>query len=157
MVAVAFDSLDDRENALATVDEMIDVASDKRKAFANLFKISFLFSYNKNEEAELLFDEVQKQKLDFMCQSIVDAILKSDRAMAIGDYKTVETYNLKMLERRFPKLDNLGKLVVHYKLGEVYEKMQDKEKAVAYYQYCATCGGETAIKESAIGKLQDLK
>ena len=157
LVAIAYDSLDDRENALATVNEMIDVASDKRKVLANLFKTSFLFSYNKNEEAESLFDEAQKQKLDFMCQSLVDAILKSDRAMAIGDYKTVEMYNLKMLERPFPKIDNLGKLVVHYKLGEVYEKLQNKEKAVTYYQYCATYGGETAIKESAIKKLQDLK
>lgn len=157
LVAVAYDSLDDRENALATVDEMIDVARDKRKVFANLFKTSFLFSYDKREEAELLFEESQKQKLDFMCQSLADAILKSDRAMAVGDYKTVEIYNLKLLERSFPKLDNLGKLVVHYKLGEVYEKLQNMEKAVTYYQYCATYGGETAMKKSAIGKIQNLK
>ena len=116
-----------------------------------------MFSYDKNEEAELLFNEAQRQKLDFMCQSLVDAIFKSDRAMVIGDYKTVETYNLKMLERTFPKLDNLGQLVVHYKLGEVYEKIQNKEKAVSHYQYCATYGGETAIKKSATEKLQELK
>lgn len=156
LVAVAYDSLDDRENALATVDEMINVVSDKKKVFATLIKTSFLFSYDKKEEAELLFDEAQKQKLDFMCQSLVDAILKSDRAMAIGDYKTVETYNLKMLERTFPKPDNLSKLVLHYTLGKVYEKLQNREKAVAYYQYCATNGGETAIKKAAIGKIQDL-
>lgn len=157
LVAVAYDSLDDRENALATVDEMIDVASDKRKAFANLFKTSFLFSYDRIEEAELLFNEVQKQKLDFICCSLVDAILKSDRAMAMGDYKTIETCNLKMLERTFPKLDSLDKLVIHYKLGEVYEKLHDTEKAVTYYQYCATYGGETAIKKSAIEKIRGLK
>jgi hypothetical protein len=41
-------------------------------------------------------------------------------------------------------------------LGEVYEKLHDKEKAVTYYQYCATHGGETAIKTSAIEKLQPI-
>ena len=91
-----------------------------------------------------------------MTSSLYDATLKSDRAMAVGDYKTVEAYSLKMLAQSFPKLDNLGKLVVHYKLGEVYEKLQDKEKAISYYQYCEINGGETAIKESAKEKLQQL-
>ncbi len=157
LIAIAYDSLDDRGNALATVDEMIDVVSDKKKVFANLVKTSFLFSYDKKEEAELLFEAAQKQKLDFMCQSLADAILKTDRAMALGDYKTAETYNLKILERTFPKLDNLGKLVVHYKLGEIYEKSQDNCKAITNYQYCVDFGGETAIKKSAIEKLQRIK
>ena len=157
LVAIAYDSLDDRENALVTVGEMINIASDKKKAFANLIKVSFLFSYGKKEDAENLFNEIQKQKLDIMCNGLVDAILKSDRAMAMGDYKTVETYSLKMLERSFPKLDNLGKLIVHYKLGEVYEKLQDNEKALSYYQYCVNNGGETAIKVSATEKLQYIK
>ena len=157
LVAIAYDSLDDRENALVTVDEMIDIADDKKKAFSNLIKCSFLFSYGNFEDAENLFNEIQKQKLDIMCIGLVDAILKSDRAMAMGDYKTVEAYNLKLLECSFPKLDNLGKLVVHYKLGEVYEKLQDNSKAATYYQYCADFGGETAIKKSAIEKLQHIK
>ena len=157
LVAVAYDSLDDKENALLTVDEMIDTANDKRRSFSNLIKCSFLFSYGNIEEAELLFNEIQKQKLDIMSRGLVDAILKSDRAMAMGDYKTVEAYNLKMLVRSFPKLDNLGKLIVHYKLGEVYEKLRDKEKALSNYQYCVNNGGETAIKASATEKLQYIK
>ena len=156
LVAVAYDSLDDREKALETVDEMISVASENKKAFANLFKTSFLFSYNKKEKAEMIFDEMQKQKLDIISKSLVDGILKSDRAMAMGDYKTVEMYNLSMLQRTFPKLDNLGKLVVHYKLGEVYEKWQETDKAITYYRYCVDFGGETAIKTSAIEKLQHM-
>ena len=157
LVAVAHDLLDDRENALAAVDEMIDASSDKKKNFAKLIKSSFLFSYDRTEEAEALFIEAQKQKLDFMSNSLVDAILKSDRAMVMGDYKTGEIYNLKMLERSFPKPDNLGKLVIHYKLAEVYEKFQDSRKAIIYYQYCVDFGGETAIKKSAMEKLQHLK
>ena len=156
LITIAYDSLDDREKALATVDEMIDIAGEKKKVFARLFKASLLFSYDKKEDAEVLFNEIQKQKLDIISAGLVDAILKSDRAMAMGDYKTVEAYNLQMLARSFPKLDNLGKLIVHYKLGEVYEKLHDKEKAVTYYQYCATYGGETAIKTSAIEKLQPI-
>ena len=154
LVAAAYDSLDDRENALATVDEMIDVASEKKKAFANLFKTSFMFSYDKNEEAEELFNETRKQKLDIMCNGLVDAILKDDRAMAMGDYKTVETYNLNMLERKFPKLDNLGKLIVHYRLGEIYEKSHENNKAITNYQYCVDFGGETAIKKFAMEKIK---
>lgn len=156
LVAIAYDSLDDRDKAIVTVDEMINVASEKKKVFANLFKTSFLFSYNMKEEAEELFDEMQKQKLDIMSAGLVDAILKSDRAMAMGDYKTVEAYSLNALQRSFPKLDNLGKLIVHYKLGEVYEKLEEYNKAIAYYQYCADFGGETAIKTSAIEKLQHM-
>lgn len=154
LVAVAYDSLDQREKALETVDEMILVASEKKKAFANLFKVSLMFSYDKKEEAEILFHEIQKQKLDIISKSLVEAILKSDRAMAMGDYKTVEIYSLSMIQRPFPKLDNLGKLVLHYKLGEVYEKLQEKDKAITYYRYCVDFGGETAIKTSAIDKLQ---
>lgn len=156
LVAIAYDSLDQREKALETVDEMIFVASENKKTFANLFKTSFLFSYDKKEEAEMLFNEIQKQKLDIISKSLVDAILKSDRAMVMGDYKTVEMYNLSMLQRTFPKLDNLGKLVVHYKLGEVYEKLQETDKAITYYRYCVDFGGETAIKTSAIEKLQHV-
>lgn len=149
LVAIAYDSLDDRENALATVDEMVTIASEKKKAYAALIKTSFLFSYGKKDEAEKLFAEIQRLKHNFMCKALIDAILKSDRAMAMGDYKTVELYNLKMLEQAFPKLDNLGKLVVHYRLGEVYEKLQDIEKAASHYKYCVNYGGETAIKISA--------
>ena len=156
LVAVAYDSLDDKENALETVDEMISVASEKKKALANLFKVSLMFSYDKKDDAEVLFNEIQKQKLDIISKSLVEAILKSDRAMVMGDYKTVEMYNLSMLQRSFPKLDNLGKLVVHHKLGEVYEKLKEKDKAITYYKYCVDFGGETAIKTSAIEKLKRI-
>ena len=74
--------------------------------------------------------------------------------MAMGDYETVKVYNLKLLERSSPKLDNLSKLIVHYKLGELYEKLQDDRKAIENYRYCADFGGETAIKKAAAEKLQ---
>ncbi len=157
LLAISYDSLDDRENCLATVDEMIATANENKKALANLIKVSFLFSYGKKEEAENLFNEAQKLKLNAVCNILIDSILKSDRAMAMGDYKIVEAHNLKMLSQTFPKLDNLGKLIVNFTLGEVYEKLQDNEKAIFYYQYCENFGGETAIKSSAISALERLQ
>ena len=157
LVAIAYDSLNDKENALATVEEMIAVANEKKKAFSKLIKASLLFSYGEVADAEAIFIEMQSQKLDFMSTALVDAILKSDRAMAMGEYKTVEGYILGSLERKFPKLDNLSRLVAEYQLGEIYEKLQENQKAVAHYEYCANFGGETAIKNSAIEKLQNLK
>lgn len=157
LVAIAYDYLDDREHCLATVEEMIAVASEKKKTYAKLIKTSFLFSYGKTEEAEKLFTEIQKLKLNFMCLGLMDAILKSDRAMAMGDYKIAEAYNLQMLEQAFPKLDNLGKLTAHYQLGEVYQKLQDNEKALSHYRYCVDYGGETALRESAKAATESLK
>ena len=157
LVAVAYDLMDEKEKKLAIVDEMIAIASEKKKSYAYLVKCSFLFSCGKIEEADLLFNEVQKQKLDFMSRSLADAIIKSDRAMAMGDYKIVEAYYLNMLECSFPKLDNLGKLIAHYTLGVVYEKLQDNSNAIVHYQYCAEYGGETGIRRSAIERLEDIK
>lgn len=157
LVAIAYDSLNDRENCLSAVDEMIAVAGEKKKAYIKLLKTSFLFSWGKMEEAEALFAEIQGQKLNAICNLLADAVLKSDRAMAMGDYRVVEAHSLKTLAQTFPKLDSLGKLTIHYKLGEVYEKLGDTEKAILYYQYCADFGGETEIRASAKFALKRLQ
>ncbi len=157
MLAVAYDSLDEREKCLATVEEMIAVAPVKKRTQAELFRVSILFSYGKKEEAELIFIKLQEQKLDAVSKLMVDSILKSDRAKAMGDYKTVELYNLNLLERSFPKLDNLGSLIVNYTLGEVYEKLGESEKSLARYEYCAANGGDTAIKTAAKKAIDSLK
>lgn len=156
VLLVAYDLLDDRENALATVDEMIDVASDKKKNLAKLLKASLLFSYGEIQAADILFNETQKQKLNIICSGLVDVILKSDRAIAMGDYKIAEAYHLKTLARSFPKLDKIETLLSNYHLGKVYEKLQDTDKAIEHYQYCVNFGGETAIKTSAIENLQHM-
>lgn len=156
LVIIAYDLLDDQENALATAEEMILAASEKKKTYTNLVKSSLLYAYDKKKEAEELFMETQKSKLDWMSNALVEAILKCDRAIAFGDYAVAEEYNLKMLERSFHKLDNLGKLMVHFKLGELYEKKQNNEKAIPYYQYCVNYGGETTLKRVATEKLQEI-
>jgi tetratricopeptide (TPR) repeat protein len=156
LVAIAYNSLDDRENCLFTVNEMISVASEKKKVFAKLIKCSIMFSYNMIDEAEVLFNEARTSKQNFICQTLTDSVFKGDRAMAMGDYKTVEAYILKSLSQTFPKLNNLSRLEFNYTLGEVYEKLQNNDKAIPYYKYCIDNGGETAIKESAIAALQRI-
>lgn len=156
LLAIAYNSLDDTEACLATVEEMIAAADEKKKIYATLIKASFLFDCGKIQEAELLFTQAQNGKLDLMSTALADAILKSDRAMAMGDYKMAEMYNVKMLAQTFPKPDNLSVLIVHYNLGEIYEKTQEVEKAISHYQYCADHGGETEIKRSATQKLQSI-
>ena len=157
VVSLAYDLLDDRENALATANEMIDIASDKKKNLAKLLKSSLLFSYGETEEAETLFNKIQKQKLNITCSGLADVILKSDRAIAMGDYKTAEVFFLNTLERSFPNPDILDKLICHYQLGEIYAKLQDNDKAIEHYEYCASFGGETAIQKSVSKKLEILK
>ena len=116
-----------------------------------------MFSNGKKEEAEALFQEVQKSKLGLIGISLADTILKTDRAMAMGDYNTVENYALAILARSFPKPDNLTKLVIHHLLGKAYQKTQDIEKAIFHYQYCVEFGGETAIRSKAKMAIEVLK
>ena len=153
---IAYDLLEDREKTLATVDEMIKIASDKKQNLAKILKSALLFSYGEIQEADILFNDIQKQKLNIVCSGLVDIVLKSDRAMAMGDYKTVEAYHLKTLSRSFPKLDKVDLLVSNYQLGKVYEKLQNTDKAIEHYQYCANFGGETAIKIYAVEKLKHI-
>lgn len=156
-VLLAYDLLDDREMALATVEEMITVAGEKKKAVATILKASLLYSHGRVEEAEALFELAQKMKLNAMANMLMDAVLKGDRAKAIGDYAVAEAYNLKVLERKFPPLANSEKLITHYVLGEIYEKLQENEKAIFHFQYCLMNGGETTIRKDALKKLEELK
>ncbi len=155
-VAVAHECLNEREKVLETVEEMLSVAPQKKRSLVKLVKCSFLFSYGRTEEAEALFFEAQREKPNAVCRLMIDNIWKSDRAIAMGDYKTAEQHLLGQLSKAFPELDNLGKLVTHFSLGVVYEKLAENEKAAEHYRYCAENGGETAIKESAITALERI-
>lgn len=157
LVITAYDLLDQRDKALETAEEMVAVADAKKKAFAKLLKASLLYSYDKFEEAEALFVDVQKDKLDIISKNLANVIFKTERAKALGDYKTVELCNLKLLESKFPKLDNLTKVVLNFQLGEIYEKMGENEKAFENYLFCANFGGETALKVTAKERLKNMQ
>lgn len=157
LLMLAYDSLGNAEKVFETIDQAIEVAKGKKKNTAKLLKVASLFTYSRVAEAEALFNEIRNQDLDIMSKSMVDMILKDERAMAIGDYKTVEAHSLNLLETSFPKPDNITKLFIHYTLGKVYEKQNEPQKAIEHYEYCANFGGETAKRETAIERLKQLK
>ena len=156
LVAISYDVMDDEENGLATLEEMISAANEKKKAYVMLIKVSFLYSYGRIGEADKLWCEIGTMKLNSFCRMLMDSVFKSDRAMAMGDYKTVEAYCLRVLSAVYPKHNNLSKLIHHYKLGEVYEKMQDTQRAAEHYRYCARYGSETAIRANAEAALERI-
>lgn len=156
-VVIAYDSLDDRESCIAAVDDMIAQAPEKKKIFAMINKASVLFSYGRLEEAEALFTEIRAAKKDLVCTNLTDVVLKSDRALAMGDDKTAEDYNLKLLEQKFPKINPLTALVAHFSLGKIYERQQNTQKAILHYQYCAEHGGKTAMQSAAKAALERLQ
>ena len=153
---VAFDTLNDRENSLKAVDELITVAPPKKKTLALLAKASLLYSYNQTAAAERIYNECLATKLNTACREFADAVGKNDRAKALGDYRTVEAYNLNLLDRTVPKQDNLSKLVIHHTLGEVYELMGEKKNALEHYRYCVDNCGETAMRITAAEAIQRL-
>lgn len=154
LVMVAQMLLDERDKELETVEEMLSAVGDKHKNYVKLLKVSCLFDLGRTEEAEALFCELQGQKLDLRCRAMVDLILKSDRAVAMGDYKIAEAYLLRRLDQR---LDNLGMLSLHFSLGSIYEKLQDTERAIEHYEYCVENGGETALVNKARALIKELK
>lgn len=156
LLFVAYDTLNDREGCLSTMDEMLRVARDKKRVTVELFKVSYLFSQGDTEEAEALFSSLRTQRLDAMSNLLADNILKSDRASALGDFKTAQAHYLKLLSQTFPKLDPLGLLIVHCKLGETYEHMGEPAAAIEHYRYCAEHCGETAIGASARAALERM-
>ena len=149
LLSLAYDLVGDREGCLAVTERIISVAGEKKKGFAKLVRASYLFSYGRVEEGELLYNEALSEAKDAASRSLADTVMKTDRAMAMGDYKTVEAYNLEVLGRSFPKADALSRLVLNSNLGEIYEKSGEPEKALLHYTYCAENGGETAIRDSA--------
>lgn len=155
LVTIAYDLLGQQENALATADQMIEIAKEKKKSFAQLAKTSLLFSYGKVEEAEALFTAVQSKKLGVLEKEMAMIITKSDRAMAMGDYALAKPYFLQKLSTKFPKPDLVTLLVTHYYLGEIFAKEQAFQQAAEHFTYCVEQGGQTAIRTVAQEKLQE--
>ena len=155
-VAAAYSLLDQTEKVSEIFEEMMAVVPEKKKTYALFLKAGLLYERGRTEEADKLFEETYKLKLDFSAKAQADIVINAFRAIAKGDYKLAELYYLKSLECTFPKPDNLSKLIFHYELAKLYEKMQENEKAIPHYQYCAENGGQTAMRESAKAALERL-
>lgn len=157
MVALAHHVLNDNEKALAAYDEAIAVAGGKKEATAKLLKAAALFGCGRVPEAEALFAEARAAELNWLGRKLVDTLLKTDRAKALGEYETAMTYYRQLLERQSHRMDNLNRLMLHFELGDLCEKVQDPQNAVLYYQYCVSYGGETGIKTAAEAALERLR
>lgn len=156
LVATAYDALGDTEHELETLEEMLSIASEKKKSLVNLLKAAALFGIGKIEEADRLFCQMQNEKMDLITKATFDMILKSDRAMALGDYSIAEIYNKQMLIKTFPKNTPLALLYIHFSLAKIYYITERFSEAKPHCKYCVENGGETAIKLEAANMLNDL-
>lgn len=157
LLAAAYDALNDRAAALAAADAQLAAATGKQVTRARIAKASLLYSYDRTEEAEAIFTEISRQKLGALDALLYDALLKADRAMARGDYRTAEAYCLKKLSGGFPKPTPLETLYLHGKLALLYERLGEREQAMEHYRYCAENGGGTALRGEAAEALARLR
>ena len=149
MLAIAYDSLGDEERCLETTNKLIDIAPEKKKAEAKLLKCSLLYNMEKTEEADLIFAEVQKEDLPLPLKGLSEILIKSDRAMAYGDYLMAEKYFKDRISAKFPHNTPLSKLYTHINLAKIYIKTDRPDEAKAHIDYCIQNGGETAIPRDA--------
>lgn len=156
LVVLAYDILGDTEQKLITLEELIATAPEKKKNIAKLHKAAVLFDLGNTEEADRIFSEVQSGKMNAIAKAVADTVLKTDRAMALGDYKTAETYNRQLLARSFPKQSPLSLLVINFNLAKICLNTGRADEAKTYYLYCAEHGGETAVKTEAEQILETL-
>ena len=157
LLTVAYDVLDDSEHALQTLEQMLSIAPEKKKAHAMLLKASLLYDQGRLEEAERLYREVRNRKTDALTKATADVVLKTDRAMAMGDYATAEDYFRQMLAQAFPKHPPLSLLTAYYHLGKLCALTNRPEEAKEHLTYCIENGGETAMKTKAAALLSALQ
>lgn len=157
LLMMAYDALNDFAAALAAADAQLAAATGKRVTRARIYKAALLYSYDRTEEAEAIFTEISRQRLGAVDTLIYDALLKADRAVARGDYRTAEAYCLKKLEHGFPRPCPLETLYLHGKLALLYERLGEREQALEHYRYCAENGGGTALRGKAAEALERLR
>ena len=156
LVIAAYDALGDTEHTLETLSEMRSIAPDKKKPQVKLLTASVLFSVGRVEEAEPLFNEGRQEGTDVMTRSMADLVLKSDRAMALGDFSTAELYYRQALTQPFPKATPLSLLYGHFALARICSKTGRLEEAKVHCTYCVENGGHTAVQAEAVKMAEEL-
>lgn len=156
MVSMAYDAMGDTERELETLDQMFLIADDKKKTRVKLLKASVLYSVGRLSEADKLYNEALNEKMDLLAQTTLDAVIKGDRAMALGDFATAEAYHKQMLARTTIKNIPLSVLVIHFSLATIYYKTERFDEAKIHLDYCVKNGGETGMKSAAADMLNNL-
>ena len=156
LVAYAYYLMGEREKCLETYDEMIKTANAKKRPYATLLKVSAMYEYGMCDEAEKLFLETQRGKLTLVQVGLVNNVIKHERAMVRGDYNIAESSMHEIIGRDFPKPNNSELLVCHWRLAKIHMEKDEIDLAIPHLDYCATSGGETAIRTEAMKKLSEL-
>lgn len=149
MLVAAYDALEEHDQALSTMDQALAVAPTKHRNRALITKCALLFNYGRFEEAEALYRELSTKELDVMSKTLMDAVIKSDRAMLLGDDTTAEAYYRQSMTRSFPKPTPLSLLYGHYHLARICERTGRHEEALEHLNYCIENGGETGTQRKA--------
>jgi len=149
MLVAAYDTMGDASNALAAVEQMVSIAPERKKAYSMLLKASLLYANGRIAEADQLYAEALQQKMDMAARATADLVLKSDKAMAIGDYATAEAFFRQLLERRFPKNPPLSVLTAKFALGKICAATGRADEAGPYFTYCVRNGGQTSMQREA--------
>lgn len=147
----AYDALGDTDSALKIIDQMIQIAPDKKIHEAKLLKASLLFSVgNHNEEAETIYRDVVSGQLNILTKALADAVMKCDRALALGDDATAEIFLKQSLTQKFSKPTPLSRLSAHYHLARICYRANRMEEAEEHRQYCIENGGDTSMQSDAV-------
>jgi len=156
LLLTAYSALGNYDRELEVLDQMLSIASEKQKRIAKLLKSSLLFSIGKVEEANILYNQVLNEKMDLITKGTLDIVMKTDRAIALGDFATAEAYFKQKLAASFPKNTPLSTLYLHLCLGKIYYSTGRSEQAKIHFNYCIENGGETAIPSEASNLLEKM-
>lgn len=146
LLVTAYDALGDPDSALEVLEQMGAIAPEKKKIHVKLLKTGLLFSIGRVDEAGLLYAEVVSSDMDMITKALLDVVMRSDRAMALGDYATSEGYYLQALRAPFPRNTPLSILYAHFALAKIYVATGRAEEAKIHLNYCIQNGGDTNIK-----------
>lgn len=149
LVAVAYVSLQQIDNALDVLDLMMTVAPEKKRPLIKILRASLLYTNGDLNEAEVLYTELANSRLDAMAAFVFNALKDGDRALATGDFVTAEGYFNRLITQQFPKPTPLMLVESHFDLATLYMKTDRMAEAKPHLAYCAKNGGETAFRTEA--------
>lgn len=149
ILMTAYDSMGETDKSLEVLEQMLSAFDGSKQARAKLLKSSVLFDMGKIEEAEKLYSEVLNSKTDIITKSMLDDVMKMERALALEDFTTAEVKLKTSLENsRYNKFP-LMVLYLRMDLGKIYCKTNRFEQAKECLEYCMENSGETSIRAQA--------
>ena len=154
LLLTAYDVMGEQNRALEIAEQLLTIAPTRKLNIVKILKCSLLFNTDRTDEAENLYREVINGEMDMITKNVADILMKTDRALSLGDYTTAECYFNQSLTQKFPKPTPLSKLSAHYHLAKICYKTGRTEEAEEHRKYCIENGGETGMqREAANGEI----